>query len=77
MYKNRYKNFATEKFSDLYVEMTPEEEEIFNKYGSDAFIIKDDECIVNPNFKQELAEKEAERINMLTMTALDFITFLE
>lgn len=33
--------------------------------------------VENPNYEQEQAQKEAERVNMLTMTALDFITFLQ
>lgn len=32
--------------------------------------------ILNPNYEQEQAQKEAERVGNLTMTALDFITFL-
>lgn len=34
------------------------------------------EIVLNPNYEQEQAQKEAERIGNLTMTALDFITFL-
>lgn len=71
MYKNKYKNFAMTKLSDLYVEMTSEEEEMFNKYGSDAFIIKGDTCIINPNFEQEQQEKEIQRIAMLNLTGAD------
>ena len=72
MYKNKYKNFSSTKLTDLYIEMTPEEEEIFNKYGSGAFIIKDDECIVNPDFEQEQEQKEKERIQNLSITRSDF-----
>ena len=57
MYKNKYGNFAEAKLTDLYIEMTSEEEEIFNKYGAEAFTIIDDECVVNPNYEQEQAEK--------------------
>ena len=39
-------------------------------------ILDNGEIILNPNYEQEQAEKEAERIGELTMTALDFITFL-
>ena len=40
--------------------------------------LEGDEVIDNTEqYEQEQAEKEAERVNMLTMTALDFITFLQ
>lgn len=54
-------------------------EEIYNnaqQYGSNYYIYSDGQIILNPNYKQEQAQKEAERIGELTMTALDFITFL-
>jgi len=40
-------------------------------------IIKDGKPVVNPNYHKEIEEEEQERINNLTMTALDFITFLQ
>lgn len=54
-------------------------EEIYNnakQYGSNYYIYSNGEIILNPNYEQEKAQKEAERIGELTMTALDFITFL-
>ena len=42
----------------------------------DHYIYSNGEIILNPNYEQEQAQKEAERIGELTMTALDFITFL-
>ena len=54
-------------------------EEIYNnaqQYGSNYYIYSDGQIILNPNYEQEQAQKEAERIGELTMTALDFITFL-
>lgn len=40
-------------------------------------IIQDDVLVLNPNYEEEEAEKEAERVNNLTMTPLDFIKVLE
>lgn len=54
-------------------------EEVYNnarQYGNNYYIYDNGEIILNPNYEQEHAEKEAERIGELTMTALDFITFL-
>ena len=54
-------------------------EEIYNnakQYGSKYYIYSNGEIVENPNYEQEQAQKEAERIGELTMTALDFITFL-
>ena len=49
-------------------------EEVYNNL--DHYIYSDGQIILNPNYEQEQAQKEAERIGELTMTALDFITFL-
>lgn len=49
-------------------------EEIYNDL--DRYIWDGTNIILNPNYEQEQAEKERERIGNLTMTALDFITFL-
>lgn len=54
-------------------------EEVYNNartYGSNYYIYSGGEIILNPNYEQEQAEKERERVGNLTMTALDFITFL-
>lgn len=54
-------------------------EEIYNnakQYGDNYYIYSNGEIILNPNYEQEQAQKEAERVGELTMTALDFVTFL-
>lgn len=54
-------------------------EEVYNnaqQYGSNYYTYSDGQIILNPNYEQEQAQKEAERVGNLTMTALDFITFL-
>lgn len=40
-------------------------------------IIVDGEIVINENYEQEKAEEELQNIYKLTMTALDFINFLE
>lgn len=40
-------------------------------------IVENDEIIVNKNYEQEKAEQDLQNIYNLTMTALDFINFLE
>ena len=76
MYKNKYGNFAEAKLTDSYVEMTVEEVEAFNKYGAEAFTIIDDECVVNPDYEQEQAEKERQRLNLLNLTKADVLLAL-
>lgn len=49
-------------------------EEIYNDL--ERYMWDGTEIVLNPNYEQEQAQKEAERIGELTMTALDFITFL-
>lgn len=49
-------------------------EEIYNDL--ERYMWNGTEIVLNPNYEQEKAQKEAERIGELTMTALDFITFL-
>ena len=49
-------------------------EEIYNDI--ERYMWNGAEIVLNPNYEQEQAQKEAERIGNLTMTALDFITFL-
>lgn len=49
-------------------------DEIFK--NSDKYIYSNGEIIPDPDYEQKQAEKEAERVGNLTMTALDFITFL-
>ena len=40
-------------------------------------IVQDGELILNPDYETEKAQEEQDRINKLTMTALDFIGFLQ
>ena len=40
-------------------------------------IVQSNVIVLNPNWEQEHAQKEQERINQLTMTPLDFIKVLE
>lgn len=40
-------------------------------------IVQKGALVLNPNYAQEEAQKEAERVNNLTMTPLDFIKVLE
>ena len=49
-------------------------EEIYNNL--DRYMWNGESIALNPNYEQEQAQKEAERVGNLTMTALDFITFL-
>ena len=76
MYKNKYGNFAETKLTDLYIEMTAEEVEAFTKYGAEAFTIIDDECVLDPNYEQELAQKERQRLNLLNLTKADVLLAL-
>lgn len=50
-------------------------EEIYNDF--ERYMWDGNAIILNPNYEQEQAQKEQERINNLTMTALDFINFLK
>lgn len=76
MYKNKYGNFAETKHTDLYVEMTAEEVEAFNKYGAEAFTVVDDECVLNPDYEQEQAQKERQRLDLLNLTKADVLLAL-
>ena len=58
------------------VEATEEMCQNIATYGNYYYIYQNGEIVENPNYEQEHAQKEAERIGNLTMTALDFITFL-
>lgn len=49
-------------------------EVIYNNF--DRYLWDGSNVVLNPNYEQEQQQKEAERIGNLTMTALDFITFL-
>lgn len=53
-------------------------EEIYNAYIEDnlRYIWNGTEVIPNPDYEQQAQQREAKRVGELTMTALDFITFL-
>lgn len=57
----------------------PVSEEVYNKYMEDDlfYLWNGSEIIENPNYEEVKRQKEEERINNLTMTALDFINFLK
>lgn len=50
-------------------------EEIYNDF--DRYMWNGIEIVLNPNYEQEQAQKEQDRINNLTMTAWDFVEFLK
>lgn len=54
-------------------------EELYNSYiqDSDRYIYSDGEIIENPDYEEIKRQKETERINNLTMTALDFINVVK
>lgn len=54
-------------------------EEVFNSFieDTDRYIWNGEEIVENPNYEEVKRQKEEERINNLTMTALDFINFLK
>lgn len=54
-------------------------EEVYNAYvnDNDLYIWNGEEIIENPNYEGEKRQKETERINNLTMTALDFINVVK
>lgn len=53
-------------------------EEVYNAYLEDnlRYIWNGIEIIENPDYEQQAQQRETERVGELTMTALDFITFL-
>lgn len=50
-------------------------EEVYNNI--DRYIYNGTDLVLNPNYEHDKEQKEQERINKLTMTALDFIGVLE
>ena len=83
--KNKLSGFSsgsitiTDEYGSSDVQNIEVSNEIYNnakQYGSNYYIYSNGQIILNPNYEQEQAQKEAERIGELTMTALDFITFL-
>ena len=54
-------------------------DEVYNNYiqDKDRYIYKDGAIIENPDYEEIKRQKEQERINNLTMTALDFINVVK
>lgn len=72
-------NLDIDEYGSTDIQNIEVSEEIYNnarQYGNNYYIYSNGEIVLNPNYEQEQAEKEAERVGNLTMTALDFITFL-
>lgn len=70
---------TTDEYGSSDVQNIEVSEEIYNnaqQHGSNYYIYSKGKIILNPNYEQEQAQKETERVGELTMTALDFITFL-
>lgn len=59
------------------LEITKEQFDTVLEKGNNYYIYQDGELVVNPDYEQEEKRKEEERVAKLTMTALDFITFLQ
>ena len=70
--ENFFTMFPEDNISEGFMEIS---EDIYN--DSDMYIWQDGELVVNPNYEAEQAAKEEERVNKLTMTALDFINVLK
>ena len=70
--ENFFTMFPEDNISEGFMEIS---EDIYN--NSDMYIWQDGELVVNPNYEAEQAAKEEERVNKLTMTALDFIVVLQ
>ena len=70
--ENFFTMFPEDNISEGFIEIS---EDIYN--DSDMYIWQDGELVVNPNYEAEQAAKEEERVNKLTMTALDFINVLK
>ena len=70
--ENFFTMFPEDNISEGFMEIS---EDIYN--NSDMYIWQDGELVVNPNYEAEQAAKEEERVNKLTMTALDFINVLK
>ena len=67
----------TIKQGALCVEITEEQYNSMLQYGINYYMWNGSEVVLNPNYEEEQAQKEQERINNLTMTPLDFIGVLQ
>ena len=59
-----------------YAIITPEQIQLLQEKGTNYFIIENGVLVLNPNYEQEQAEKEAQRIAMLNMTKYDFFKYV-
>ena len=76
--ENNIIDFSEAKYLNfINVEVTEEQYNNAQQYGNNYYIYDNGELVLNPNYKDEQAQKKQERINNLTMTALDFIGVLE
>ena len=60
-----------------YALITEEQIELLNEKGTNYFIIQNGKLIVNPNYEEEQAKKERERISHLKCTKRVFVLMLE
>ena len=60
-----------------YVLITQKQIELLNEKGTNYFIIQDGKLVINPNYEEEQAEKERERISHLKCTKRVFVLMLE
>ena len=52
-------------------------EELYNDYETDKYIYSNGAIVPNPNYAEIKQQEEQDRVNRLTMTALDFINVLK
>ena len=70
----------TDEYGSSDVKNIEVSEEYYNnarQYGADYYIYQNDEIVVNPDYDEIVRQREEERINNLTMTALDFINVVK
>lgn len=61
---------------DGYTIISAEQIAMLEVKGQNYYIIDNGEVVLNPNYEQEQAEKERERISMLNMTKYDFYKYV-
>ncbi len=74
--ENRLYDYANYKYAEDCLQTNIVTQQELDEHPNKV-IINNGILVLNPNYDSEEAEKEAERINHLTMTALDFIGVLE
>lgn len=75
---NKINGYGTGKFGNATIQNILVSKEVYNSYKNDnlSYIWNGSEIVVNPNYEEQAQEREFKRVGELTMTALDFITFL-